>query len=81
MASYAMKRISPNKETFRKIPIFISNGESDRIADTTKTKALLKALRRSGFSNVRLETYPGRHSLNQDHVPVALEWFLEVPRP
>ena len=75
LATHAMKRISSDKEAFQNIPIFLSTGEADTVSTIQQSKSVSAALSKSGFSRVRMETYPGRHSLNRDHIPVALDWF------
>ena len=78
LASYAMKKISPDKKAFRAIPVFLSTGVSDAVSTVEDTKSVVNSLSKSGFTKIRMETYPGRHSLNRNHIPIALDWFKTV---
>ena len=60
---------------FRRLPIFLSSGTTDTIATPEQHAAVKQSMDRSGFANVRLETYDGGHQLNADQVKTALKWF------
>jgi surfactin synthase thioesterase subunit len=78
MASQAMRRKAADKEAFRKIPIFLSTGESDQISTVVDTVKVRNSMRKSGFTTLRLETYPGEHQLHTPHIGVALDWFEQI---
>ncbi|HKQ38688.1 MAG TPA: hypothetical protein VJ063_11465 [Verrucomicrobiae bacterium] len=61
--------------TFKSVRMFLSNGESDPIAGVEYGERVKDSMLRSGFSNVRLERYPGEHRLNKEHLRDALIWF------
>ncbi len=61
---------------YLKVPMFLSNGERDPIAGPTSAAAVKASLQRSGFVQIRAETYWGNHRLHPDHVRQALQWFL-----
>ena len=60
---------------FKNVPMFLSNGENDPIAGAEYGTRVRDSMARSGFSNVRLEHYPGEHRLNKEHLRDALIWF------
>jgi len=60
---------------FKNVRMFLSNGENDRIAGTEYGQRVRDSMMRSGFANVRLESYPGEHRLNKEHLRDALVWF------
>jgi hypothetical protein len=62
---------------FKRVPIFLSSGTSDTIASPTQAAAVKQAMERSGFSNVRLESYAGGHRLDAAHLKRALNWFVQ----
>jgi hypothetical protein len=74
----ALRKTSPDKEAYRRIPVFLSTGESDRVSTVAQSKAVGASIKKRGFLNVRFETYPGKHVLNREHVPVALNWFSSL---
>jgi len=63
---------------FKQVPMYLSNGTDDPIANAQHGAAVKESMTRAGFVNVRLETYPGRHQLNQDELRNALRWFLQL---
>ncbi|NDV62133.1 hypothetical protein G0Q06_06715 [Puniceicoccales bacterium CK1056] len=81
LATTAMKKLSPDKDLFRQIPIFLSTGLADRISTVRQSEKVLKSLKRSNFKNLRLKTYPGKHVLHKEHIPLALDWFEEMDSP
>lgn len=78
LATYALKKISPDQEAFRVVPVFLSTGTSDRISTIKQSRWVMEKLSRSGFRHLRFEEYEGSHRLNRDHVPAALNWFSEI---
>jgi predicted esterase len=60
---------------YKSVKMFLSNGESDPIAGADYGKRVKDSMTRSGFTNVRLEIYPGEHRLNKEHLREALVWF------
>lgn len=61
--------------TFLRTPVFLSSGAQDNIATPQQHTAVKAALERTGFSRVRLETFPQGHAVKRDHVREALRWF------
>jgi len=61
--------------TFKSVRMFLSNGDNDPIAGIEYGERVKASMMRSGFSNVRLEHYPGEHRLNKEHLRDALLWF------
>ncbi|MEY2409957.1 MAG: hypothetical protein QOF48_2627 [Verrucomicrobiota bacterium] len=68
--------------SFKRVPMFLSAGESDPIAGPKPTGVVRDSMVQSGFANVRLETYPDGHRFHSEHLRDALRWFLEnEPKP
>ncbi len=65
-------------ERFKLVPMFLSNGASDPIANPTHAATVAESMRRSGFQTLRLETYDGGHRQNNEHLVQALQWFRET---
>jgi len=63
--------------TFKKVPMFLSNGTSDSIAGPKQAAMVRDSMLKSGFATVRLESYSGGHRLHEDHLREALRWFRE----
>lgn len=68
-------------ERFKQVPLFLSNGQTDPIANPTHAAAVAEAMRRTGFKHLRLETFPGAHKLSSEQVQLALQWFRQMERP
>jgi predicted esterase len=60
---------------FLRTPIFLSSGLTDRIATIQQQTAVRNAMERTGFRNIRHETFPGGHTVIPAHVQAALRWF------
>lgn len=55
--------------------IYLSSGAIDKIATPAEHEQVLASLRRTGFRNVRLESFPGAHEVSLAAVRDALRWF------
>ncbi len=64
-------------DRFKLVPIFLSNGASDPIANPTHAETIAESMRRSGFQKLRLESYDGGHRQNTEHLAQALQWFRQ----
>ena len=73
-ATLGMSLFQPGS-AFKKVPMFLSNGDSDPIANVEAGGRVRDSMTRSGFQNVRLVSYPGEHRLNKEHLRDALIWF------
>ncbi len=62
---------------FLRTKVFFSSGASDRTAPLLQQNAVKASMQRTGFSNIRQETFAGRHSVKRTHVAAALRWFRE----
>jgi predicted esterase len=63
---------------FKQVPFFLSNGNSDPIANRQQGAAVAESMRRSGFQMLRLEAYDGGHRQHNEHLTQALEWFQQL---
>jgi hypothetical protein len=61
--------------SFKNLPIFLSSGDTDAIAGPDSAAAVKQVMERSGFTKVRLESYPGGHRLDSEQLRAALQWF------
>lgn len=77
-------RLSPAYQAFKpgssfhRTPVFISTGRSDEVAPPFRQMAVKLSIQRSGFDQVRMETFPGGHVVKRAHLREALRWFREV---
>lgn len=77
-------RLTPAYEEFRpppdflNTPIWISCGTYDQIAPLAKVEAVQTSMRHTGFKQIRLGIFPGRHEVAPAEVQRALRWFREV---
>jgi hypothetical protein len=55
--------------------IYLSSGALDKMATPADHNQVLDSLRRTGFHNVRIESFPGEHEVNAAAVRDALHWF------
>ena len=81
-ASTALQLFHPGP-AFLRVPMFLSNGDQDPIANPAQGEAVRESMTRSGFTTIRLESYPGKHQLNKEHLREALDWFRQsagIPR-
>ena len=75
LISGSLKEAKPKKVDFLKVPIWISNGTNDTMANVKYGESIKASMEKTGFKNVRLEPYEGTHRLSQDEVAKALDWF------
>ena len=64
-------------DRFKLVPIFLSNGSGDPIANPTQAATVAESMRRSGFQALRLESYDGGHRQNNEQLALALQWFRQ----
>jgi hypothetical protein len=76
-ASAALKDFKPSRKEFLAAKVFLSAGKDDKIAGPTFGEKVSASLKKTGFGQVRLETFDGPHQLNRDHIAPALKWFTE----
>jgi predicted esterase len=72
-------RVSNPGPAFLDIPMFLSNGIGDPIANPQHGATVKQSLEQNGFRKVRLEAHPGQHQLDTNHLRVALQWFRPPP--
>ena len=68
------RRFQPGS-SFLRTPIFLSTGLFDKVARPEQQTAVEESMRRTGFANIRHETFPGGHTVLRTHVVEALRWF------
>lgn len=78
MASKGLLEYKPPRFAFLKVPIFQSNGTTDQIATVDHARRVNASLNRTGFKDVRLETYEGGHDPHPPHTDMALAWYEEL---
>lgn len=72
--------VSRPGNAFLDLPMFLSNGTRDPIADMSKGALVKQLMEQTGFRNVRLESYDGGHRLDTNQLRQALEWFRPPPK-
>ncbi len=77
-ADAAINRYGPPRREFRRVPVFLSSGDADRIATVRDHALVEKTLREDGFTRVRREVFAGGHVLHTPHAALALAWFDEL---
>ena len=68
------RRFQPGS-SFLRTPIFLSTGLFDKVATPEQQTDVAESMRRTGFANIRHETFPGGHTVLRAHVVEALRWF------
>ena len=63
---------------FLSIPVWLSSGTADQTARPGAMEGVYSSLKRSGFQQVRLEHFPGGHTVNSAEIQRALHWFGEL---
>ena len=63
---------------FLSVPVWLSSGTADQIARPGAVEGVYSSLKRSGFQHVRLEHFPGGHTVDSAEVQRALHWFREI---
>lgn len=60
------------------MPVFLLAGTQDEIATPEQHRQVQRELKRAGFKQVKLETFPGPHAVDPRPLQRALAWFKEV---
>ncbi len=76
----ALERFHP-PYAFRLVPIFLSSGTRDTIADPDMIHAVEHSMNHHGFRNVRFASFEGAHEVYPAHTTEALRWFVAGPGP
>ena len=74
-ASDAAKHMSP-PYSYKLVPIFLSSGTTDTIADPEMIHWVERSMKSNGFRKVRFESYPGAHDVYPAHTTDALQWSM-----
>ena len=62
---------------FLRTKVFFSMGTRDTTSPLAQQNSVRAAMQRTGFSNIRHETFVGRHAVKRTHVTAALRWFRQ----
>lgn len=65
-------------DTFLNVPVWLSAGMSDQIAPLAKHEAVQLSLQHTGFKQVEMGIFDGRHEVKPAEVQRALRWFREL---
>jgi len=80
-ASAGLNLYKPNPGLFKRVPIFIASGLTDDIATPSHANGVRESLEKTGFKNVRLESYDGGHHPVPPHmVKQGLLWFIAAAK-
>lgn len=74
----AIDEYKPDKGRLLKAPVYLSSGLSDTVATPRMFATVEGQLKDLGFKQVRLENYDGEHSVNQEQIGMALDWFSKL---
>jgi hypothetical protein len=62
---------------FRKVPVFYSIGDKDKVTTPELAKTSLAAIKEVGSRILREEHFDGAHERHIPHIGAALTWFME----
>jgi predicted esterase len=65
-------------ESFKTVPLFLSNGTQDPIANPQHAAMVRASMEQNGFKRIRSETYDGSHGLDEAQLRLALQWFRRL---
>ena len=65
-------------EPFKNVPLFLSNGTQDPIANPQHAAAVRASMEQNGFKRIRAEAYDGSHGLDEAQLRLALQWFKQL---
>ena len=74
---FAKKETNVRSDDLRKVNVFMSNGQSDKVASVAAGKNVAAKVDKA-FGKVRSETFDGGHSLSHEQLKSALTWFQET---
>lgn len=66
------------KSDLRKVNVWISNGDKDKVSTVAHAEAIRQSIKSNRYGKIRLELFDGGHTISQEEFKKALEWFLEV---
>ena len=62
---------------WRKLKVFQSTGDQDKVAEARQVESVANELKRGGVRKLVSKTFPGNHTLSEEHFREALDWFEE----
>jgi predicted esterase len=65
-------------DQFKNVPLFLSNGTQDPIANPQHAAVVRASMELNGFKRIRSETYEGSHGLDESQLRLALQWFRRL---
>lgn len=74
------RRFKPGR-SFLRTPIFLSSGLRDPVATPEQQTAVKNSMQRTGFENIRHETFNNGHVVIPAQVQEALRWFRKGSSP
>jgi predicted esterase len=74
-ATESLKTFQPNRAIFTKVPIYISTGKKDKTASPAMSQEVIQSMKAGGFDHIKEGLHELGHSLQQEHLKEALEWF------
>lgn len=63
------------KGPYKDIKVHLSNGKWDDLADGSKQDYMEKSLRKNGMRKIKKTFHDGKHNLEVNQIPIALEFF------
>ena len=74
--SQGYQKYNPGPD-FLRTKVFFSSGARDRTSPLLQQNSVKASMQRTGFSNIRHETFAGPHTVKRTHVAAALRWFRQ----
>ena len=71
----ARKDLKAPKGPYKDLKVHLSNGRWDDIADGSKQEKMEKILKKEGIRKIKKTFHDGKHNLEVNQIPIALEFF------
>jgi hypothetical protein len=74
--SQGYEKYNPGAD-FLRTKVYFSSGARDRTAPLMQQNSVRASMQRTGFTNIRHQTFAGPHAVKRTHVTEALRWFRQ----
>lgn len=75
LSEAARKDLGAPKGPYKDIKVHLSNGRWDELADGSKQEYMEKSLKKNGMRMIKKTFHDGKHNLEVNQIPIALEFF------
>ena len=73
----ASQETGVRSSNWRRLKIFQSTGDNDRLVKDSQIKSVTSDVERGGVKKVIAKTFPGNHTMNEEQFLEALDWFVK----